>query len=182
MTDPTSLPSMSGHPPDLAAMGTAAPDLAPAEGDDPLRGRVLDALLDEGFRPDIDEDGDVAVRVQGQQMFVRCLETVPPLMRVFGQWMIGDDVPGDELVRLRATNSVVGALNLIKATVVDNRLVIAVDLVVNDATELRPLLAATIEAVLGSVQMWHATVLEFYSAETGTAWNPPGPGGLPRRM
>jgi hypothetical protein len=103
-------------------------------------------------------------------------------MRVFGQWMIGEDVPGDELTRLRATNSVVGALNLIKATVVENRLVVAVDLVVNDATELRPLLAATIEAVLGSVQMWHATVLELHAAVTGTPWNPEGPGGLPRRM
>jgi hypothetical protein len=115
-------------------------------------------------------------------MFVRCLDTVPPLMRVFGQWMIGDDVPGDELTRLRATNSVVGALNLIKATIVENRLVVAVDLVVNDATDLRPLLAATIEAVIGSVSMWHATVVELHTATTGQAWDRPGPGGLPRRM
>jgi T3SS (YopN, CesT) and YbjN peptide-binding chaperone 1 len=173
VTDPTSLPPM----PDFA------PDGGPGSGEvsGPLRGRVLDALLDEGYRPDIDDDGDVAVRVQGQQMFVRCLETVPPLMRVFGQWMMGEDVPGDELVRLRATNSVVGALNLIKATVVEDRLVVAVDLVVNDATELRSLLSATIEAVLGSVQMWHATVLELYTAATGEPWNREGPGGLPRR-
>jgi len=177
VTDPTSLPSM----PDLGASGPGD-DAAPFAMSGPLRGRVIDALLDEGFRPDIDDDGDVAVRVQGQQMFVRCLDTVPPLMRVFGQWMIGEDVPGDELLRLRATNSVVGALNLIKGTVVDNRLVVAVDLVVNDATELRSLLSATIEAVLGSVQMWHATVLELYSAQTGEVWNPEGPGGLPRRM
>jgi hypothetical protein len=165
VTDPTSLPSFP-----------------PPEDEHPLRGRVLDALLDEGYRPDVDEDGDVAVRVQGQQMFVRCHDTVPPLMRVFGQWMIGEDVPGDELTRLRATNSVVGALNLIKATVVEDRLVVAVDLVVNDATDLRPLLAATIEAVIGSVQMWHATVLELHAAGTGEPWDRPGPGGLPRRM
>jgi len=177
VTDPTSLPPL----PDFAPGGDAS-GFGPGAVSGLLRGRVLDALLDEGFRPDIDEDGDVAVRVQGQQMFVRCLETAPPLMRVFGQWMIGEDVPGDELTRLRATNSVVGALNLIKATVVENRLVVAVDLVVNDATDLRPLLSATIEAVLGSVQMWHATVLELYAAATGTPWNPDGPGGLPRRM
>lgn len=168
--------------PDLSTSGQQTPDGPPGEGAGPLRGRVLDALMDEGFRPDIDEDGDVAVRVQGQQMFVRCLETVPPLMRVFGQWMIGDDVPGDELTRLRATNSVVGALNLIKATVVENRLVVAVDLVVSEATELRPLLAATIEAVLGSVQMWHATVLELHAKATGQPWPAQDPGGLPRRM
>jgi hypothetical protein len=154
VTDPTSLPP-------LPNLGPATPEYAPDPSDNPLRGRVLDALLDEGYRPDIDDDGDVALRVQGQQLFVRCLETEPPLMRVFGQWMIGDDVPGDELARLRATNTVVGALNLIKATVVENRLVIAVDLVVSDTTDLRPLLAATVEAVLGSVQMWHATVVEF---------------------
>jgi hypothetical protein len=173
VSDPTSVPPM----PDFA------PDDGPGTGglSGPLRGRVLDALLDEGYRPDIDEDGDVAVRVQGQQMFVRCLETQPPLMRVFGQWMMGDDVPGDELVRLRATNSVVGALNLIKATVVENRLVVAVDLVVNDAMELRSLLSATIEAVLASVQMWHATVIELYTAATGLPWDREGPGGLPRR-
>jgi hypothetical protein len=151
VTDPASLPSTT-------------PSFVPPQDGHPLRGRVLDALLDEGYRPDIDDDGDVAVRVQGQQMFVRCMDTVPALMRVFGQWLIGEDVPGDELIRLRATNTVVGALNLVKATIVENRLVIAVDLVVGEATELRSLLAATIEAVLGSVQMWHATVLEYATA------------------
>jgi hypothetical protein len=140
---------------------TSWPSFAPAADEHPLRGRVLDALIDEGYRPDVDEDGDVAVRVQGQQLFVRCLDTAPPLMRVFGQWMIGDDVPGGELIRLRAANAVVGALNLIKATVVDDRLVIAVDLVVSDGIDLRPLLGATMDAVLASVQMWHATVQEY---------------------
>ena len=143
VTDPTSLPSFP-----------------PPEDEHPLRGRVLDALLDEGYRPDVDEDGDVAVRVQGQQLFVRCMDTVPPLMRVFGQWMIGDDVPGDELLRLQAANAVTGTLNLVKATVFDDRLVIAVDLVVADSLNLRSLLVATLDAVLGSVQTWHSTVLE----------------------
>lgn len=139
---------------------TSMPSFPPPEDEHPLRGRVLDALLDEGYRPDVDEDGDVAVRVQSQQLFVRCMDTAPPLMRVFGQWMIGEDVPGDELLRLQAANAVTGALNLVKATVVDDRLVIAVDLVVADSLDLRALLAATVDAVLGSVQTWHATVLE----------------------
>ena len=107
-----------------------------------------------------DLDGDVAVRVQGQLLFVRCMDTLPPLMRVFGQWMIGDDVPGDELLRLQASNAVTGTLNLVKATVFDDRLVIAVDLVVADSLDLRALLTATLDAVLGSVQTWHSTVLE----------------------
>lgn len=148
MSDPTSLPSF---PPPMDS--------------DPLRGRVLDALLDEGFRPTIDEDGDVALRAQGQQVFVRCVDTVPPLMRVFGQWQVGDDVPGDELVRLRAANAVTGALNLVKVTVHEDRLVVAVDLVVSEALDLRALLVATVDAVVGSVQTWHATLREM----TGTA-------------
>jgi len=146
---------------------TSLPNFPPPPDEHPLRGRVLDALIDEGFRPDVDEDGDVAVRVQGQQLFVRCMDTAPPLMRVFGQWMIGSDVPGGELMRLRAANAVTGALNLVKATVIEDRLVIAVDLVVADSIELRSLLTATADAVLGSVQTWHATVLELIQ-EHGT--------------
>jgi hypothetical protein len=152
---------------------TSMPSFPPPEHEHPLRGRVLDALLDEGYRPGIDEDGDVAVRVQDQLLFVRCMDTVPPLMRVFGQWLIGDDVPGGELFRLRAANAVTGALNLVKATIHDDRLVIAVDLVVGDSLDLRALLAATLDAVLGSVQTWHATVLELGGL------GEPGAGGGP---
>ena len=150
VTDPTSLPSF------------------PPPGDErPLRGRILDALIDEGYRPGVDEDGDVALRVQGQQMFVRCMDTRPPLMRVFGQWLIGPEVPGDEFVRLQASNAVSGALNLVKATIHENRLVIAVDLVVADGLNLRTLLGATLDAILGSVQTWHATVLQLANGPSG---------------
>jgi hypothetical protein len=131
----------------------------------PLRGRVLDALLDEGYRPTIDEDGDVAFKAQGQLVFVRCVPSEPPLMRVFGQWIIGDDVPGDELVRLRAANAVTGALNLVKTTVHDDRLVVAVDLVISEGLDLASLITATTDAVIGSVQTWHATIREM----TGTS-------------
>lgn len=145
VTDPTSLPLPSFTPP---------PD------EDPLRGRVFQTLLEEGFRPAVDEDGDVAFRAQGQLLFVRCLPTVPPLVRVFGQW-VERDVPGGELTRLRAANAVVGRFNLIKATVVDDRLVVAVDLVIGDGIDLGALLGASIEAVLHSVQAWYAAVHEY---------------------
>jgi len=150
VTDPTSLPAF------------------PPPGDEhPLRGRVLDALLDDGYRPGVDEDGDVALRVQGQQMFVRCMDTNPPLMRVFGQWMVGPEVPGDDYVRLQAANAVTGALNLVKATIHENRLVIAVDLVVAGGLDLRSVLSATLDAILGSVQTWHATVLQLAGGPSG---------------
>ena len=35
------------------------------------------ALGEEGFRPEVDTDGDVAVRVEGQMLFVRCFDTSP---------------------------------------------------------------------------------------------------------
>lgn len=141
MTDPTALPSFP-PPPD----------------EHPLRGRVLDAMLDEGHQPRIDEDGDVAVSIQEQMLFVRCLDTQPPMMRVFGQWLLDDSLAGDEITRLRAANAVTSALNLVKVTVNADRLAVAVDLIVADGMDLGPLLTATLEAVLGSVRTWHQTV------------------------
>jgi len=148
MTDPTALPSFP-PPPD----------------EHPLRGRVLDALIDESMQPSIDEDGDVAIRMQEQMLFVRCLDTAPPMMRVFGQWLLDDSLAGDELTRLRAANAVTGALNLVKVTVHADRLAVAVDLVVGDSIDLRPLLTATLEAVLGSVRTWHETVTQLLEAD-----------------
>lgn len=153
VTDPTSLPSFGTF------SGGPAP-AGPPPDESGLRSRVFDALLEEGYRPSIDEDDDVAFRAQGQLLFVRCLPTEPPLIRVFGQW-IEHEVPGGELTRLRAANAVVGRFNLIKATVVDDRLVVAVDLVIGDGVHLRPLLSASVEAVLHSVQTWYAAVAEY---------------------
>jgi hypothetical protein len=143
MTDPTSLPFFP-PPPD----------------EHPLRGRVLDALIDEGHQPRIDEDGDVAISVQEQMLFVRTLDTQPPMMRVFGQWLLDDSLAGDEITRLRAANAVTSALNLVKVTVNADRLAVAVDLIVADGMDLGPLLTATLEAVLGSVRTWHQTVTQ----------------------
>ncbi len=148
MTDPTSLPSFP-PPPD----------------EHPLRGKVLDAMIDEGHQPRIDEDGDVAVSIQEQMLFVRCLDTQPPMMRVFGQWLLDDSLAGDEITRLRAANAVTSALNLVKVTVNADRLAVAVDLIVADGMDLGPLLTATLEAVLGSVRTWHQTVQQLLEGE-----------------
>ena len=76
MTDPTSLPNFP-----------------PPANEHPLRGRVLDALIDQALAPNVDNDGDVAFTVQDQQLFVRCTEGDFQIMRVFGQWAISDAVP-----------------------------------------------------------------------------------------
>ena len=139
---------------------TSIPNFAPPPDEHPLRGRVLDALIDEGYEPNIDEDGDVAVVIQEQMLFVSFPNTLPPMMRVFGQWMLDDEVAGDELTRLRVSNAVTSAVNLVKVTVHGDRLVVAVDLIVGDGMEVRPLLGATLEAVLGTVRTWHQTVVQ----------------------
>jgi hypothetical protein len=138
VTDPTSLPSFP-----------------PPDDEHPLRGRVLDALIDSGQAPNVDKDGDVALTVQGQKVFVRCVDGALPLMRVFGQWRVGDSVPADEVRRLRAANEVTARTNLVKATVHDDVLLIAVDLVVPDGAPLSQLLQGAFAGVLTAVRSWH---------------------------
>jgi hypothetical protein len=116
----------------------------------------MTALLGAGYRPAVDDDGDVAVTVQEQLLFVRCVDSAPPLMRVFGQWLM-DDLPAGELVRLRAANAVTA---LAKVTVDEDRLTVAVDLLAGDDFHLPSLLHASMDAVLGCVRSWHATVLD----------------------
>lgn len=159
MTDPTSLPRF-----DTPAGNGGADQAPPPDGSDhvdsALRDRILQVLADQGFRPEVDGDGDVVVRVEGQSLFVRCFTTSPPMVRVFGQWSMGEDAPGDAYTRLRAANAMTGALNLVKVTALDDWLVVAVDLVVTDTLELDGLLPATLDAVRSSVQTWVTTVVQ----------------------
>jgi hypothetical protein len=138
MTDPTSLPNFP-----------------PPSEEHPLRGRVLDALMDEGFRPDIDDDGDVAFKVQGQQLFVRCMEGDFTIMRVFGQWQIGEDVPQDVLTQLQTCNDLTLRLNVVKVGIANGTLVVTGEHVVAPETELKTLLQVTVQLVLSAVHMWH---------------------------
>ncbi len=169
MTDPTALPNF-GAP-------------APAS----LRERVLAALAlaevpgpGPDGRPAVDEDGDVAVVVGDQQLFVRCVESTPPLLRAFGQWRI-DDATGSAVHWLQAANAVTGALNLVKASVHTDRLTVAVDLIAVEGLDLAGLLPATFDAVLGSVRTWHETVGQLLAAESGqqAGQQPGGPDGVP---
>jgi hypothetical protein len=144
------------------------PSYPPPDGPGPLRGRVLDALLDEGYAPDVDADGDVAFVVREQRLFVRCVDGVHggdgpggvhgrvPLARVFGQWRISGSVPDDELVRLRACNTVTGRYELARASLQGDVLVVVADVVVPGEPDLRPLLTAASAVVLSAVRAWHA--------------------------
>lgn len=138
MTDPTSLPSFP-----------------PPEDEHPLRGRVLDALIDLKLQPNVDRDGDVSLTVQQQKMFVRCVDGPIPMMRAFGQWRVGESVPADELARLRAANDITARTNLVKTTVHDGVLLVAVDLVVPPSTPLPQLLQGAFTGILAAVKAWH---------------------------
>lgn len=138
MTDPTSLPSFP-----------------PPEDEHPLRGRVLDALMDAGLSPNVDKDGDVSLVVQKQKLFIRSVDGPLPLMRVFGQWRVGDSVPEDEVRRLKAANEITARTNLVKVTVHGGVLLVAVDLVVPPATPLPQLLQGAFTGILAAVKAWH---------------------------
>jgi hypothetical protein len=142
MTDPTSLPSFP-----------------PPPSEHPLRGRVLDALIDEGFGPNIDDDGDVAFTVQDQQLFVRCTEGEFTIMRVFGQWQIGADVPQDALSQLMACNQLTLSLNVVKVGIANETLVVTGEHVIGPDTDVKGLLAVTTQLVLSAVHMWHETIM-----------------------
>lgn len=158
--DPAALPSLAalGDPEDPGAGGDLALGLR-------LRTRVLAALGAEGLGAVVDEDGDVAVDVGDQTVFVSVFATLPPFLRVFGSWLL-EGAPYDELLFLRAANAVTGAINLVKVTVHGDALVVAADLLLpaggaelDDAT-VAALVTSTIDAVLGAAQTWHAMLDE----------------------
>jgi hypothetical protein len=143
---------------------TAMPDFPPPAHEHPLRGRVLDVLLDEGYRPDIDPDGDVAVKVQGQQLYARCVEGEVSILRVFGQWRLSG-TEGSTLQRLRACNSVTARLSVAKTTLADDVLVVGAEHVVTEGSALSTLVVSSLELVLTAVNLWHETLAEIVESE-----------------
>ena len=53
---------------------TALANFPPPAGEHPLRGRVLDVLVDAGAQPNLDTGGDVAFQANEQTVFVRVTE------------------------------------------------------------------------------------------------------------
>jgi hypothetical protein len=138
---------------------TSLPNFPPPPDEHPLRGRVLDALIDQGLKPDIDSDGDVAFVVQDQQLFVRCTEGDFQIMRVFGQWAIGDAVPADPLKRLETCNELTLQLNIVKAGLANDTLVVTAEHIVTPTSDVNALTQVSIQLVLTGVQMWHERIV-----------------------
>jgi hypothetical protein len=153
MTDPTSLPNFP-PPPD----------------EHPLRGRVLDVLVDLELGPNIDGDGDVAFTVNDQSLFVRCTEGDVEIMRLFGQWQIQEEHTADRLKLHETCNEVNLHMNHVKTGLAGNTLVVTGEHVVTKGADLSVLVQVSIQVVLSGVQIWHQRLL-------GIDPNDPGTGG-----
>ncbi len=140
---------------------TSLPNFPPPADEHPLRGRVLDVLKDLGLNPNIDADGDVAFTIgePAQQLFVRCQDGDFPVMRIFGQWMIGEQVPQDALQRLQRTNDFTLQLNLVKVGIANDNLVVTGEHVVTDGVDISTLFQITVNLIMEVVQMWHTSFL-----------------------
>jgi hypothetical protein len=139
---------------------------------------VLDVLIDQGLNPDIDSDGDVAFTVQDQQLFIRCTEGDFQIMRVFGQWAIGDAIPADPLLRLQTCNDITLQLNIVKTGIANDTLVVTGEHVVTPESDLTALVGVTIQLVLAGVQMWHERILGGGEGD-GPGSGQPAPDGDP---
>ncbi len=138
---------------------TALPNFPPPPDEHPLRGRVLDALLDMGLQPDIDGDGDVAFVVNEQQLFIRCIEAELIVMRTFGQWQIADPVPQDALSQLTACNEVNLTMNLVKTGIANGTLVVTTEHLVRADEDVSGVANISIQVVLAAVHLWHQRAL-----------------------
>lgn len=137
---------------------TALPNFPPPADEHPLRGLVLDALQDQGLGPDIDKDGDVAFKVQDQQMFVRCTEGDFQIMRVFGQWQLAEPVPDDRAAQLGTCNELNLNLNLVKTALANGTLVVTSEHLVTSREAVPAMVQMSIQIVLATVQMWHQKI------------------------
>ena len=141
---------------------TSLPNFPPPADEHPLRGRMLDVLKDLGLNPNLDADGDVAFAIgePAQQLFVRCHDGDWPVMRVFGQWLIGEHVPDDVETRLQRCNDFTLQLNLAKVGIANDNLIVSVEHVVPANADLSALFQVSVNLVMEVVQMWHASFLQ----------------------
>ena len=90
---------------------------------------------------------------------MRCQDGDFPIMRVFGQWLIGEHVPADELVRLQRCNDFTLQLNMAKVGLSGGNLVVTAEHLVAPATDLSTLFQLTVDLILQVVGAWHQSFL-----------------------
>lgn len=137
----------------------ALPNFPPPANEHPLRGRVLDVLTDLSAAPNIDGDGDVAFTVNEQQLFARCVEAEPALLRVFGQWAIEDRLLEDRTHLLEVSNEVSLNLSCVTTGIAERTLVVSSEHLVGQSTDLSAVVQIAVQAILQGVHVWHQRAL-----------------------
>lgn len=145
---------------------TALPSFPPPADEHPLRGRVLDVLIDMGAQPNLDTDGDVAYQANEQTIFVRVTEGDLPVMRIFGQWTLPDEVASDAAKVAATCNEVNLSLNCVKSGVANNTLVVTSEHLVVPGAEVSTLVQVSTSIILSAVQLWHERALGLESGQT----------------
>ncbi len=138
---------------------TSLPNFPPPANEHPLRGRVLDVLVDAGAQPNIDNDGDVAFQANDQTVFVRVTEGDLPVMRIFGQWTLPDEVAADQDKVAATCNEVNLSLNCVKTGVANNTLVVTSEHLVTEGADVATLVQVSTSIILSGVQLWHERAL-----------------------
>ncbi|MFV0459573.1 MAG: T3SS (YopN, CesT) and YbjN peptide-binding chaperone 1 [Actinomycetales bacterium] len=148
MTSPTSLPDFSAPTPSRLD-------------------QVMAVLTQLGVNPEIDSEGDVSIRVNDQQLYVRVSDDGPGIVRVFGQWQILDDISADPGVRFGAAHHVTATHALVKVNIFNDTLAVAVDNLAPEGARFDVLLSNSIDAVLSGVSTWHRLIVESSAPTTG---------------
>lgn len=145
---------------------TALPNFPPPANEHPLRGRVLDVLVDAGAQPNIDTDGDIAYQANDQTIFVRATEGELPVMRIFGQWTLPEEVVADQAKVAATCNEVNLSLNCVKVGVANNTLVVTSEHLVVAGADLATLVQVSTSIILSGVQLWHERALGLEPGQT----------------
>ena len=137
---------------------TDLPNFPPPADEHPLRGLVIDALQDLGLEPNVDKEGDVAFKANDQQLFVRCLESEVKIMRLFGQWQLGEPVPQDKVMQLSVCNDINLSMTMVKTGIGNDALVVTSEHLVMDDASVKQLVSVSIQITLATVQTWHERI------------------------
>ena len=120
----------------------------------------VDALQDLGLEPNIDKEGDVAFKANDQQLFVRCLESEVRIMRVFGQWQLGEPVPQDKVMQLSVCNDINLSMTMVKAGIGNDALVVTSEHLVVSDESVKQLVSLSVQITLATVQSWHERIMK----------------------
>ncbi|MGL4411245.1 MAG: T3SS (YopN, CesT) and YbjN peptide-binding chaperone 1 [Phocaeicola sp.] len=109
-----------------------------------MKEKILSYLLDEGYRPAIDEDGDVAFKVEGVSMYFSLSEDDPGFVRLIlpNFWRV-DDLQEYER-SLRVANKLNSTYKAGKIFIHNNYLISTVELFVYSTDKIEEILVRII--------------------------------------